>query len=85
MEINPAVTFKHDRSVMYSKRPKVLIVGAGLGGLTLGMLLHKAGIPFDIYERASEIKPLGKTSFIDFFSLKMTTGDLFCLTAGFNH
>ena len=60
MEINPAVTFKHDRSIMYAKRPKVLIVGAGLAGLTLGMLLHKAGIPFAIYERAAEVKPLGK-------------------------
>lgn len=60
MEDNPAVTFKHDRSLMYNKRPKVLVVGAGLGGMTLGTLLHKAGIPFDIYERASEVKPLGK-------------------------
>ncbi|KAG9071664.1 hypothetical protein KI688_005877 [Linnemannia hyalina] len=59
MEINPAVTFKHDRSIMYAKRPKVLIVGAGLGGLTLGTLLHKANIPFKIYERASEVKPIG--------------------------
>ncbi|KAG0285168.1 hypothetical protein BGZ96_010526 [Linnemannia gamsii] len=58
MEINPAVTFKHDRSVMYAKRPKVLIVGAGLAGLTLGMLLDKAGIPFEIYERAPKVKPL---------------------------
>ncbi|KAF9154194.1 hypothetical protein BG015_001651 [Linnemannia schmuckeri] len=63
MEINPAVTFKHDRSVMYSKRPKVLITGAGLGGLTLGMLLHKANIPFEIYERAAEVKPLGSAMY----------------------
>jgi 2-polyprenyl-6-methoxyphenol hydroxylase-like FAD-dependent oxidoreductase len=60
MEINPAVTFKHDRTVMFAKRPKVLIVGAGLGGLTLGMLLHKADIPFEIYERVLEAKPFGK-------------------------
>ncbi|KAG0375313.1 hypothetical protein BGX24_009271, partial [Mortierella sp. AD032] len=59
MEINPAVTFKHDRAVMHAKRPKVLIVGAGLGGLTLGMILQKANIPFEIIERASEVKPLG--------------------------
>lgn len=26
----------------------------------MGMLLHKAGIPFEIYERATDIKPLGK-------------------------
>ncbi|KAG0257520.1 hypothetical protein BGZ95_005215 [Linnemannia exigua] len=72
MEINPAVTFKHDRSVMYAKRPKVLIVGAGLGGLTLGMLLHKADIPFEIYERAPEVKPLGSAMYFN-----GTTANLF--------
>src|SRR5215475_15624909 len=37
----------------------VLIVGAGIGGLTLGLRLHQAGIPCRIYEAAPEIKPLG--------------------------
>ncbi|KAG0035933.1 hypothetical protein BGZ82_004917 [Podila clonocystis] len=41
------------------KKPKVLIVGAGIGGITLGILLAKAGIEFAIYERAQEVKPLG--------------------------
>ncbi|KAF9151720.1 hypothetical protein BG015_006295 [Linnemannia schmuckeri] len=68
MEINPAVTFRHDRSVMHAKRPKVLIAGAGLGGLSLGILLHKAGIPFEIFERAAEVKPLGSA-----ISLNSTT------------
>ncbi|KAG0053744.1 hypothetical protein BGZ90_006149, partial [Linnemannia elongata] len=72
MEINPAVTFKHDRSIMYAKRPKVLIVGAGLGGLTLGILLHKANIPFEIYERASVVKPLGSAMYFN-----CTTAPLF--------
>lgn len=42
------------------KKPKVLIVGAGIGGLTLGNLLQKGGIPYLIVERAKEVKPLGK-------------------------
>lgn len=27
----------------------------------MGLLLHKAGIPFEIYERATDVKPLGKS------------------------
>ncbi|KAF8933055.1 hypothetical protein BGZ47_011061 [Haplosporangium gracile] len=57
---------------MYAKRPKVLIVGAELGGLTLGMLLHKAKIPFEIYERAAEVKPLGSAMYFN-----TTTASLF--------
>ncbi|KAG0089165.1 hypothetical protein BGZ93_009999 [Podila epicladia] len=40
-------------------KPKVLISGGGIGGLTLALLLHKANIPFLVLERAKEIKPLG--------------------------
>ncbi|KAF9352883.1 hypothetical protein BGX26_009321 [Mortierella sp. AD094] len=39
--------------------PKVLIVGAGIGGLTLAILLEQINIPYHIFERASEVKPLG--------------------------
>jgi len=39
--------------------PHVLIAGAGLAGLFLGNLLEKAGIPYEIFERTAEIKPLG--------------------------
>lgn len=42
------------------KKPKVLIVGAGLGGLLLGILLMKGGVEFEIVERAREVKPIGK-------------------------
>ena len=48
-------------------RPKVLIIGAGLGGLMLGILLDKIDVPYHIYERAFEVKPLGTISF--FFEL----------------
>lgn len=40
-------------------RPKVLIVGAGLGGLMLGNLLRIAGVRYDIFEFTKEVKPLG--------------------------
>ena len=37
----------------------VIIVGAGIGGLTLGLALHKCGIPCRIFESAAEIRPIG--------------------------
>lgn len=40
--------------------PKVLISGAGLGGLFLAILLERAAIPYHIYERAAVAKPLGR-------------------------
>lgn len=42
------------------KRPKVIIAGAGLGGVMLGILLELAGVNFDIYERSAIVQPLGK-------------------------
>ncbi|KAG0293462.1 hypothetical protein BGZ96_002804 [Linnemannia gamsii] len=41
------------------KPPHALIAGAGLGGLFLGILLEEAGIPYEIFERSAEAKPLG--------------------------
>jgi 2-polyprenyl-6-methoxyphenol hydroxylase-like FAD-dependent oxidoreductase len=37
----------------------IIIVGTGIGGLTLGLALHAAGIPCRIYESAAEIRPIG--------------------------
>ncbi|KAG0376744.1 hypothetical protein BGX24_007290 [Mortierella sp. AD032] len=41
------------------KNLHVMIVGAGLAGLLLAILLDKAGISYQVYERAEEVKPLG--------------------------
>lgn len=37
----------------------VLIAGAGIAGLTLGLTLHQIGVPFRIYEAVQSLKPLG--------------------------
>ncbi|KAF9323352.1 hypothetical protein BG006_001549, partial [Podila minutissima] len=38
---------------------RVIIVGCGIGGLTLAAFLERAGIQYQIFERAREVKPLG--------------------------
>src|SRR5262245_34590050 len=38
---------------------EILIIGAGIGGLTLGLMLHRRGVACRVYEAAPEIKPLG--------------------------
>jgi 5-methylphenazine-1-carboxylate 1-monooxygenase len=37
----------------------ILIAGAGIGGLVMGLTLHQLGLPFRIFERVPELKPLG--------------------------
>ncbi len=37
----------------------VLISGAGIAGLTLGLSLHQVGVPFRIIEAIAELRPLG--------------------------
>jgi len=37
----------------------VIILGAGIGGLTLALSLHQAGIPCRVYEAVPELKPMG--------------------------
>jgi 2-polyprenyl-6-methoxyphenol hydroxylase-like FAD-dependent oxidoreductase len=38
---------------------KAIIIGAGIGGLTTAIALQQAGIDFEIYEAAPELKPVG--------------------------
>jgi 2-polyprenyl-6-methoxyphenol hydroxylase-like FAD-dependent oxidoreductase len=38
---------------------KLAIIGAGIGGLTLALELHDAGIDCEIYEAAPQIRPIG--------------------------
>ena len=38
---------------------KVLIAGAGIGGLTTALMLHRQGIPVEVYESAREVRALG--------------------------
>jgi 2-polyprenyl-6-methoxyphenol hydroxylase-like FAD-dependent oxidoreductase len=38
---------------------RVIIAGAGIGGLTLALSLHAAGVEAEVYETVAELKPLG--------------------------
>lgn len=38
---------------------KISIIGAGIGGLTTAMKLHKRGFDVEVFEAAPELKPLG--------------------------
>jgi 2-polyprenyl-6-methoxyphenol hydroxylase-like FAD-dependent oxidoreductase len=38
---------------------KIIIVGAGIGGLTTALMLHRRGIRAEIYEQAPEVRELG--------------------------
>ena len=37
----------------------VLIAGAGIGGLTAALMLHKRGIKAQVVEQASEVREVG--------------------------
>ena len=40
-------------------KPKILIVGAGIGGLTAAIALRQAGFGVEVFERAPELKEIG--------------------------
>ena len=37
----------------------IIIAGAGIAGLSLGLTCHQLGLPFKIFEKALRVKPLG--------------------------
>ena len=41
------------------QRPKVLIAGAGIGGLTAALSLARRGIPVEVYEQAPALREVG--------------------------
>ena len=38
---------------------RVIVVGAGIGGLTTALALHERGIDVQVYEAVAEVRPLG--------------------------
>src|SRR5262245_54799884 len=70
--IRPVVS--RDRSATMD----VLIIGGGIGGLTLGLALHRAGVPCRVYEAAPQIKPIG----VGINLLPHATKELFALGLG---
>ncbi|MEB3266916.1 MAG: NAD(P)-binding protein, partial [Leptolyngbya sp.] len=38
---------------------KVIVIGAGIGGLTAGIALTQAGFEVEIYDRVRELRPVG--------------------------
>ncbi|MEY2230991.1 NAD-binding protein, partial [Streptomyces sp. BF23-30] len=45
---------------MPSGRPaKVLVIGAGIGGLTCAVALRRVGVEVEVYERATELREAG--------------------------
>src|SRR5258708_27371442 len=38
---------------------KIVVAGAGIGGLTAAMCLHRAGFEVEVFEAVSELRPLG--------------------------
>jgi 2-polyprenyl-6-methoxyphenol hydroxylase-like FAD-dependent oxidoreductase len=53
------VFYRSKEALREGNMDEVVIVGAGIGGLTLGLALHAAGIPCRVFESAAEIRAVG--------------------------
>ncbi|KAF9400420.1 hypothetical protein BGX21_004360 [Mortierella sp. AD011] len=40
-------------------KARVIIIGAGIGGMVFAALMERAGIDYQVFERAAKVKPLG--------------------------
>src|SRR5689334_3321089 len=49
----------HRTAASASNKPRVLIAGAGLGGLTAALALIRRGFDVELYEQAEELHELG--------------------------
>ena len=41
------------------ERPRVIVAGGGIGGLTTALVLHRHGVPVRVFESVGELKALG--------------------------
>ncbi|KAG0378405.1 hypothetical protein BGX24_003939 [Mortierella sp. AD032] len=64
MEINP-VHMDTKRPNLAPKVPSVIIVGGGIAGMILAMALEKSKLPYEIFERAQEVKALGSALYFN--------------------
>ncbi|KAK3835639.1 MAG: hypothetical protein J3R72DRAFT_451333 [Linnemannia gamsii] len=64
MEINPA-HMDTKRPNLAPKVPSVIIVGGGIAGMILAMALEKSKLPYEIFERAQEVKALGSALYFN--------------------
>ena len=44
---------------MSSRNPRIVIIGAGVGGLTLALLLRRRGIVAEVLEQSAELREVG--------------------------
>ena len=48
-----------DETNLMTTKPQIIIIGAGIGGLTAAIALRQAGFGIRIFERAAEVKEIG--------------------------